>query len=601
MDITETSTPGITAPDNLSASDGVLTWADNSSNEQGFKIERRLSSENLFEVVGEVGPNITGYTDANVFPGSYEYRVYSFNATEESAYSNQFNLLVTEQVQGDRRFLIDFGDPAIPTSVSGWNNVNNSMTGTTVNLVTSQDNSSLVDILIVKSAANGYDGTGNQYNSGGYNGSVLDYPVSACIDSHYAYTSGGTYKMTGLNPDKYYTIRIFGSRDAVAADRNGTYTFNGKQMILDAAGNDSETVVFHYLKPTAQGELTLDFGVAPGSVFGYLSVMDITEHEIPAINEPLTLQVAAIEQSITLNWVDNSNNETGFKIERSVTGDLLYTEVGQVSAGVTQFTETLPINAAGYEYRVFSFKSDENSAYSNAVNTGAIPAISLTPVQAALNQWAFQYKYDARRRMAHKKVPGADWVYMVYDNRDRLVMTQDGNQRSKPEGTPNEWTFTKYDALNRPVLTGIYKDTDKYDQGDMQGEVNDFYIAAENNTDEWFEVSGTAVHGYSNQSFPKVETENDYLTVTYYDDYAFRDNINIAEGSFVYDHTQLTVDGEFEAQEAEEFDRVKGQVTGTRVKNLETNAWYYAVNYYDDRYRLIQSISRNHKDRKSVV
>lgn len=179
MDITETSTPGITAPDNLSASDGVLTWADNSSNEQGFKIERRLSSENLFEVVGEVGPNITEYTDTNVFPGSYEYRVYSFNTTEESAYSNQFNLLVTEQVQGDRRFLIDFGDPAIPTSVSGWNNVNNSMTGTTLNLVTSQNNSSLVDILIVKSAANGYDGTGNQYNSGGYNGSVLDYPVSA--------------------------------------------------------------------------------------------------------------------------------------------------------------------------------------------------------------------------------------------------------------------------------------------------------------------------------------------------------------------------------------------------------------------------------------
>src|SRR5690606_33609118 len=51
-----------------------------------------------------------------------------------------------------------------------------------------------------------------------------------------------------------------------------------------------------------------------------------------------------------------------------------------------------------------------------------------TPV--ILDRYAFQYRYDGRKRMTHKKVPGADWVYMVYDDRDRLVMTQDGNQRA---------------------------------------------------------------------------------------------------------------------------------------------------------------------------
>ena len=49
--------------------------------------------------------------------------------------------------------------------------------------------------------------------------------------------------------------------------------------------------------------------------------------------------------------------------------------------------------------------------------------------QKFLDRWAFQYHYDTRRRLVKKRVPGADWVYMVYDQRDRLVLTQDGKQR----------------------------------------------------------------------------------------------------------------------------------------------------------------------------
>jgi hypothetical protein len=39
---------------------------------------------------------------------------------------------------------------------------------------------------------------------------------------------------------------------------------------------------------------------------------------------------------------------------------------------------------------------------------------------------------------------------MVYDKRDRLVYTQDGNMRTR-----NQWMTTLYDVLNRTVMTGI--------------------------------------------------------------------------------------------------------------------------------------------------
>lgn len=62
----------------------------------------------------------------------------------------------------------------------------------------------------------------------------------------------------------------------------------------------------------------------------------------------------------------------------------------------------------------------------------------------------FRYEYDNRHRMIIKKIPGADEVWMVYDNRDRMVYTQDGNMRSK-----NWWLTTLYDNFNRPVQTGM--------------------------------------------------------------------------------------------------------------------------------------------------
>ena len=64
------------------------------------------------------------------------------------------------------------------------------------------------------------------------------------------------------------------------------------------------------------------------------------------------------------------------------------------------------------------------------------------------NELCFRYEFDARGRMVVKKVPGAAEAWMVYDNRDRLVMTQDGNLRAP---ATKRWLVTVYDAFNRPA------------------------------------------------------------------------------------------------------------------------------------------------------
>lgn len=221
------------------------------------------------------------------------------------------------------------------------------------------------------------------------------------------------------------------------------------------------------------------------------------------------------------------------------------------------------------------------------------------PITDLLNNWAFQYKYDALNRLTAKKVPGADWVYMVYDNRDRLVLTQDGNQRAY-----NLWTFTKYDDLNRPIATGIKDTTAALTPAEMQLGVNSHYAKSWAKYGEtYIGAADKNVHGYSNFSYPTVTTAktvdpNRYLTVTYYDNYSFKSYIS-GDYSYVNEELSETVNGIEYRQPATEFTSVIGQVTGTRVRVLDnfiaggSIAWLSTVNYYDDKYRIVQTVSDN--------
>jgi hypothetical protein len=214
---------------------------------------------------------------------------------------------------------------------------------------------------------------------------------------------------------------------------------------------------------------------------------------------------------------------------------------------------------------------------------GSFKTQALTTTQKIANNLAFLYKYDARRRMTAKKVPGGDWVYMVYDKRDRLVLTQDANQR-----VTNEWLFTKYDAFNRPIMTGVYKHTGtQTTQAEMQNHVDATINAADKYYEDWNGLA--ANHGYTSKAFPTVNAT--VLTVNYYDNYNFKALLNEPGFNFKSDH----LDG----QTATPIERVTGQLTGTKMRLISSNTWMRTANYYDDRYRVIQRVEENYLGRIS--
>jgi alpha-tubulin suppressor-like RCC1 family protein len=79
---------GLTATAN-SQSKITLRWRDRSSNEAGFRIERRVGA-GAWSQIGQVGPNVITYANTALSAATtYSYRVFAYNASGVSAFSNE--------------------------------------------------------------------------------------------------------------------------------------------------------------------------------------------------------------------------------------------------------------------------------------------------------------------------------------------------------------------------------------------------------------------------------------------------------------------------------------------------------------------------------
>jgi len=111
-----------------------------------------------------------------------------------------------------------------------------------------------------------------------------------------------------------------------------------------------------------------------GDAFNFL--ISGTEGGTSAVNAPSDLSATALSNSsIHLEWADNSDNETGFSIEKSLDGSSGWTEIDTVGAGVTTHNDDFLDAETTYWYRVYATSNEGNSNYSNiaSATTPAAP------------------------------------------------------------------------------------------------------------------------------------------------------------------------------------------------------------------------------------
>ena len=98
-------------------------------------------------------------------------------------------------------------------------------------------------------------------------------------------------------------------------------------------------------------------------------------------NAPDNLSASAVSSSqINLNWNDNSADETGFDIERSLDG-IDFTLITTTGADTTSYSDTGLAASTDYYYRVLAYNSNGSSAYSNTSNATTGPDVAGTSVE----------------------------------------------------------------------------------------------------------------------------------------------------------------------------------------------------------------------------
>ena len=380
------------APTALSASAASgtwvnLVWTDNADNETGFKIERSSDGVN-FTQVGTTGADDSTYGDSTVSPDSpYHYRVRATNAAGDSDYSNTSSV-TTPAVP-----------PMAPAALSA-----SAASSTWVNLVWTDNADNETGFTIERSL----DGVSfAQIGATGANvatysdstvspGSQYHYRVratNAAGDSGYSNTSSVT---TPEDPPQAPTSLSASATSSTSVDLEWTDNANNETGFKIERSTDG--VSFALIGTTGANVATYsDPTVSPGSQYhyrvratntagdsGYANTASVATPEDPPLAPTFLTATAVGGTSIDLEWTDNANNETGFKIERSTDG-LSFALIGTTGANVATYSDPTVSPGSQYHYRVRATNTSGDSDYSNtsSVITAQNPPLAPTSLSAS--------------------------------------------------------------------------------------------------------------------------------------------------------------------------------------------------------------------------
>jgi RHS repeat-associated protein len=212
--------------------------------------------------------------------------------------------------------------------------------------------------------------------------------------------------------------------------------------------------------------------------------------------------------------------------------------------------------------------------------------------QPIIDELCFWYDYDDRGRLITKHVPGALPVNMVYDKRDRLILTQDGNMLAY-YGDAKQWLLTMYDYLNRPLVTAFTYSVNN--RAALQNQVDQDIM----NGNQVYTILVDNLVISNRPTF--IPNKMVILTVNFYDNYQNTVG-NTGSAAFFSGYTfpyptgQATSSGDYPADATQNV-TVAGKLTATKARVMDYNMhdypnvgqYLYTVNYFDKEYRPLQT------------
>jgi peptidyl-Asp metalloendopeptidase len=362
------------APTNLKAVAATSTrvevqWADRSTNESGFLLERSLDGT-LWHLLAQLPADTTGYTDTSVVSRTtYQYRISATN----SGGTTPGETTASVTTPG-----------AIPTAPS---DLVVTQEGTSARL-TWKDNAANETSIRIERSVNG--GTWFFWISLAANTATWT-DTQVVVDSTYAYrvsaantegrsptTSAASITIVPLIPRAPSGLSATSINGTVVlswidnASNESTFrlerSVNGGNFLLwTVLPANTQT----YTDPMVSIGFTYAYRVSAANTLGTSPSSAPASITVPGLPPAAPSGLTAVPVSrtqITLNWQDNSDNETGFTIERSTNGTT-WSPIASVGANVRTFSNTGLRQAVLYSYRVRANNAWGSSAFSPVVST----------------------------------------------------------------------------------------------------------------------------------------------------------------------------------------------------------------------------------------
>lgn len=386
-----TYTP-LAVPSNLSAATISqtridLSWTDNSTNEDGFKIERSaVGASGSWSQIASTMANTVSYSDASLSANTtYQYRIRAFNSGGDSSSSN--TILAT--TLPDSPAVTTNPATNITTSSATLNGLANPNGGSTTAWFRygATDPGSCDDTFGIRIPASGGMNLGSGTSSVAYSnsssglfaGTAYYYCAIASNSSGTSFGSIVSFTTTPnppAPPSNLGAINISDSQNDLSWVDNSS---NEDGFIVESSLNN-QFGPFSQIATTLANMISYqNIGLTADQTYYYRvltfnsgrnSSYSNTAYAITATvvpNDPLNLTLVASSSSAVLNWAQSSTNEEGFKVERGTDG-VNFTEIATKGINATNHidSELVPDR---YYYRVRAFNAIGNSGYSNTVST----------------------------------------------------------------------------------------------------------------------------------------------------------------------------------------------------------------------------------------
>ncbi len=221
----------------VSSSQINLSWTDNSSNETGFRIERKIGSGGTYGEITTVGAGVTSYNNTSLSASTnYYFRVRAYNGTGNSAYSNEANATTqsgTVAVTG-----VSVSPTSASLSVSGTQQLTPTITPANATNQTVSWSTSNTSVATVNTS-----GLVTALSAGTATITVTTQDGGFTANSSITVTSGGSW--TTINSENFesgWGIWVDGGTDALRYTGGSTYAHQGSAA-LDIQDNTTTSVI----------------------------------------------------------------------------------------------------------------------------------------------------------------------------------------------------------------------------------------------------------------------------------------------------------------------------------------------------------------------